>query len=232
MKADTLPSQHARRLEPKVGDDLKAKVVQAAAAKVKKAAKKVEGVNPKGGKVEDDDFDAMAEDKQGVRQRINSGDKTKQTKLNFKPAAKEANPFSDKDAGKLFRVIACVSSSSRADIAISDLSDSEEEQQLVAKKRGNAVETVALDDSDEDGAVGGQGDFDVTTSGSEVERMVAKRPAAKKPAKKLGPMADVPAANKPLVPAAKKPVAATKKKVSFFCLASKPAADEIKFRHE
>jgi hypothetical protein len=88
-----------RRLEPKVGDDLKAKVVQAAAAKVKKTAKKVEGVKPKGEEVKDD-FDAMAEDKQGVRQRINSGDKTKQTKLNFKPATKqETNPYSDEDAG-------------------------------------------------------------------------------------------------------------------------------------
>lgn len=46
VKADTLPSEHATRLEPKVGNDLKAKVVQDAAAKVKKAAKKVEGVKP------------------------------------------------------------------------------------------------------------------------------------------------------------------------------------------
>lgn len=104
VKADTLPSQHATRLEPKVGDDLKAKVEQAAAAKVRAKAKKVEGVKPKGGKEDKDDFDAMAEDKQGVRQRINSGDKTKQTKLNFKPATKKENPFSDDDAGKLVLV--------------------------------------------------------------------------------------------------------------------------------
>ena len=44
-----------------------------------------------------DDLDTMAEDKHGVRQRI---------KLNFKPAAKkEVNPFRNKDAGKLFRVL-------------------------------------------------------------------------------------------------------------------------------
>jgi hypothetical protein len=37
-----------KRKYNKVGDDLKVKVVQAAAAKVKKAARKVEGVKPKG----------------------------------------------------------------------------------------------------------------------------------------------------------------------------------------
>ena len=96
-----------------VGEDLKAKVVQAAAAKVKKLSKKVEG---KGGvkEVERDEFDKMAEDKQNVRQRINSGDKetkvkqradsgsstTKQTKLNFKPVEKKPkrNPWSDVDS--------------------------------------------------------------------------------------------------------------------------------------
>ena len=72
--------------KPKMSEDLKPKVVQAAAAKVKKAAK------------DKDDFDTMAEDKQGVRQRINSGDKYKQTKLNFKPATKKVNPFSKEEA--------------------------------------------------------------------------------------------------------------------------------------
>ena len=44
-----------------VGEDLKAKVVQAAAAKVKKLSKKVEGkVGVK--EVERDEFDKMAED--------------------------------------------------------------------------------------------------------------------------------------------------------------------------
>ena len=96
-----------------VGEDLKAKVVQAAAAKVKKLSKKVEGkVGVK--EVERDEFDKMAEDKQNVRQRINSGDKetkvkqpaesgsskTKQTKLNFKPVEKKPkrNPWSDVDS--------------------------------------------------------------------------------------------------------------------------------------
>ena len=93
-----------------VGEDLKAKVVQAAAAKVKKLSKKVEGkVGVK--EVERDEFDKMAEDKQNVRQRINSGDKetkvresgsskTKQTKLNFKPVEKKLkrNPWSDVDS--------------------------------------------------------------------------------------------------------------------------------------
>ena len=95
---------------------MKAKVVQAAAAKVKKLSKKVEGkVGVK--EVERDEFDKMAEDKQNVRQRINSGDKetkvkqraesgssktkqTKQTKLNFKPVDKKPkrNPWSDVDS--------------------------------------------------------------------------------------------------------------------------------------
>ena len=96
-----------------VGEELKAKVVQAAAAKVKKLSKKVEGkVGVK--EVERDEFDKMAEDKQNVRQRINSGDKetkvkqradsgsskTKQTKLNFKPVEKKPkrNPWSDVDS--------------------------------------------------------------------------------------------------------------------------------------
>ena len=88
-----------KRKYNKVGDDLKVKVVQAAAAKVKKAARKVEGVKPKGDE-DKDDYDAMAEDKQCVQQRINSGDKTKQTKLNFKLVTKkEANLLSDEDAG-------------------------------------------------------------------------------------------------------------------------------------
>ena len=46
-----------------------------------------------------------------------------------------------------------------------------------------------LNDLDKDGVVGGLGDIDVTTSGSEVEWKVAKRQAAEKPAKKLGPAA-------------------------------------------
>ena len=95
-----------------VGEDLKAKVVQAAAAKVKKLSKKEGKVGVK--EVEKDEFDKMAEDKQNVRQRINSGDKgtkvkqrvesggskTKQTKLNFKPVDKKPkrNPWSDADS--------------------------------------------------------------------------------------------------------------------------------------
>ena len=91
-----------KRKYNKVGDDLKVKVVQTAAAKVKKAARKVKGVKPKGDE-DKDDYDAMAEDKQGVQQRINSGDKTKQTKLNFKLVTKkEANLLSDEDAGNFF----------------------------------------------------------------------------------------------------------------------------------
>ena len=40
--------------------------------------------------------------------------------------------------------------------------DSEGEHRLFGKKRGNSVETVVLDDSDEDGAAGGLGNLDVT----------------------------------------------------------------------
>ena len=95
-----------------VGEDLKAKVVQAAAAKVKKLSKKEGKVGVK--EVEKDEFDKMAEDKQNLRQRINSGEKetkvkqraesggskTKQTKLNFKPVDKKPkrNPWSDADS--------------------------------------------------------------------------------------------------------------------------------------
>ena len=96
-----------------VGEELKAKVVQAAALKVKKLSKKVDGkVGVK--EVERDEFDEMAEGKQqNVRQRINSGDntkvkqradsggsKTKQAKLNFKPVDKKLkrNPWSDPDS--------------------------------------------------------------------------------------------------------------------------------------
>jgi len=44
VTADALPSKNAVRVEPKVGDDLKAKVVKAAAAQAKKKqAKKTEG---------------------------------------------------------------------------------------------------------------------------------------------------------------------------------------------
>ena len=128
VKADTLPSKHAVRVEPKVSDDLKAKVVQAAALKVRKQTKKEEG---KVKDVERDEFDEMADDKQNVRQRINSGDnakvkkqrnesggaKTKQTKLNFKPVDKKPkrNPWSDADsdedaAGKECFISSCVSS--------------------------------------------------------------------------------------------------------------------------
>merc|ERR1719474_1066643 len=74
VKADTLPSKHAGRVEPKGSDDLKAKVVQAAALKVRKQTKKEEG---KVKDVERDEFDEMADDKQNVRQRINSGDNAK-----------------------------------------------------------------------------------------------------------------------------------------------------------
>ena len=95
-----------------VGEDLKAKVVQAAAAKVKKLSKKEGKVGVK--EVEKDEFDEMSEDKQNLRQRINSGEKetkvkqraesggskTKQTKLNFKPVDKKPkrNPWSDADS--------------------------------------------------------------------------------------------------------------------------------------
>ena len=99
VKADTLPSKDGQRIEPRVGEELKDKVVKAAAAKAKKAIKKEEGKT--GVKVETkDEFDAMADDKLGVRKRIASGDKTKQSKLPFKPAAKpkkERNPWSDED---------------------------------------------------------------------------------------------------------------------------------------
>ena len=102
----------ANNVVGQVGEELKAKVVQAAALKVKKLSKKVDGkVGVK--EVERDEFDEMAEDKQNVRQRINSGDnpkvkqrtesggsKTKQAKLNFKPVDKKPkrNPWSDIDS--------------------------------------------------------------------------------------------------------------------------------------
>ena len=91
VKKDTLPSASAIKIEAVIGEELKAKVVQAAAAKWRKAAKKEGG----GVKAEaKDEFDEMADDKQGVRQRIASGDKSKQTKISFKPVKKkvETNP--------------------------------------------------------------------------------------------------------------------------------------------
>jgi|ERR1712192_140103 len=98
----------------------KAKVVQAAAAKVKKLSKKVDGkVGVK--EVERDEFDEMAEQKLNVRQRINSGDnskvkqraesggssKTKQAKLDFKPVDKKPkrNPWSDIDSDEIYQIL-------------------------------------------------------------------------------------------------------------------------------
>ena len=66
-----------------VGEDLKAKVVQAAAAKVKKLSKKEGKVGVK--EVEKDEFDKMAEDKQNLRQRINSGQKETKVKQHSGP---------------------------------------------------------------------------------------------------------------------------------------------------
>merc|ERR1719153_1171524 len=183
VKADTLPSKHAVRVEPKVSDDLKAKVVQAAALKVRKQTKKEEG------KVKDferDEFDEMADDKQNVRQRINSGDnakvkkqrnesggaKTKQTKLNFKPVDKKPkrSPWSDVDSDE---DIADVHSpdavpprskpsrmgSKQSKKYAEDSGEEEQELQPVEKEEHQAYKGLVAErpDSEDDSKVGGSG---------------------------------------------------------------------------
>merc|ERR1719495_1238365 len=226
VKADTLPSKHAVRVEPKVSDDLKAKVVQAAALKVRKQTKKEEG---KVKDVERDEFDEMADDKQNVRQRINSGDnakvkkqrnesgsaKTKQTKLNFKPVDKKPkrNPWSDVDSDE---DIADVDSPDAAPPRskpsrmgskqnkkyAEDSGEEEQELQPVEKEEywGSGAERL---DSENDPKAGGfGGNFDVSSSEEEITR-------------KLGPPQDKEDSSKGKVsssnPASKKPTAVKKK---------------------
>ena len=72
-------------------------------------------------------------------------------KLNFKPATKkEANSFSDEDAGNFFRAIACVSSSPHADMVISDFSDSLPPA-LAAPTRSGAGAKKYMEDIDSKG---------------------------------------------------------------------------------
>ena len=101
VKADTLPSKTAVRFEPKITDELKAKVEQAAAAKQRKATKKSEKAD---GNSQDED-NLATEGKKGIKKEGKEG-KLKQTKINFKAEKKEANPFSDEESddisGKYF----------------------------------------------------------------------------------------------------------------------------------
>merc|ERR1719153_1226248 len=238
VKADTLPSKHAVRVEPKVSDDLKAKVVQAAALKVRKQTKKEEG---KVKDVERDEFDEMADDKQNVRQRINSGDnakvkkqrdesgsaKTKQTKLNFKPVDKKPkrNPWSDVDSDE---DIADVDSPDAAPPRskpsrmgskqnkkyAEDSGEEEQELQPVEKKeyqeyKGSGAERL---DSEDDSKAGGFGaNFDVSSSEEEITRKVVKKAAPRK----LGPPQNKEDSSKGKVssskPVSKKPTAVKKK---------------------
>merc|ERR1719474_941180 len=233
VKADTLPSKHAVRVEPKVSDDLKAKVVQAAALKVRKQTKKEEG---KVKDVERDEFDEMADDKQNVRQRINSGDnakvkkqrnesggaKTKQSKLNFKPVDKKPkrNPWSDVDSdediadvdspdavpprSKLSRM-----GSKQSKKYAEDSGEEEQDLQPVQKEEYQGAQRL---DSEDDFKVGGSGgNIDVSSSEEEITRKVVKKAAPRK----LGPPQDKKDSSKGKVsnskPASKKPTAVKKK---------------------
>merc|ERR1711962_1822585 len=235
---DTLPSKHAVRVEPKVSDDLKAKVVQAAALKVRKQTKKEEG---KVKDVERDEFDEMAGDKQNVRQRINSGDnakikkqrnesggaKTKQTKLNFKPVDKKPkrNPWSDVDSDE---DVADVHSpdaapprskpsrmgSKQSKKYAEDSGEEEQELQPVEKEehqeyKGSGAERLDSEDDAKGGGFGGN--IDVSSSEEEITRKVVKKAAPRK----LGPPQDKEDSSKGKVssskPASKKPTAVKKK---------------------
>merc|ERR1719495_1194718 len=234
VKADTLPSKHAVRVEPNVSDDLKAKVVQAAALKVRKQTKKEEG---KVKDVERDEFDEMADDKQNVRQRINSGDnakvkkqrnefgsaKTKQTMLNFKPVDKKKlkrNPWSDVDSdediadvdspdaapprSKLSRM-----GSKQSKKYAEDSGEEEQDLQPVQKEEYQGAEMLVSEDDSKAGGFGGN--FDVSSSEEEITRKVVKKAAPRK----LGPPQDKEDSSKGKVssskPASKKPTAVKKK---------------------
>merc|ERR1719495_1618653 len=239
VKADTLPSKHAVRVEPKVSDDLKAKVVQAAALKVRKQTKKEEG---KVKDVERDEFDEMADDKQNVRQRINSGDndkvkkqrnefgsaKTKQTKLNFKPVDKKKpkrNPWSDVDSDEdvadvhspdaaLPRSKPSRMGSKQSKKYAEDSGEEEQELQPVEKEEYQEYKRSGgqrLDSEDDFKAGGFGGNIDVSSSEEEITRKVVKKAAPRK----LGPPQDKEGSSKGKVssskPASKKPTAVKKK---------------------
>ena len=97
VKADTLPSKDGIRIEPIVGEELKDKVVKAAALKEKKATIKKEGKGGILGSKVKDEFDDM------VDEATASGKKktlSKQTTLAFQPVegSIKANPWSEEDA--------------------------------------------------------------------------------------------------------------------------------------
>merc|ERR1712013_788652 len=191
--------------------------------------------------VERDEFDEMADDKQNVRQRINSGDnakvkkqrnesggaKTKQTKLNFKPVDKKPkrNPWSDMDSDE---DIADVDSpdaapprskpsrmgSKQSKKYAEDSGEEEQELQPVEKEEYQEYKGSGAQrlDSEEDFKAGGiGGNIDVSSSEEEITRKVVKKAASRK----LGPPQDKEDSSKGKVssskPAPRKPTAVKKK---------------------
>jgi len=180
VKADTLPSKTAIRFEPKITDELKAKVEQAAAAKQRKATKKSEKAD---GNSQDED-DVTTEGKKGIKKEGKEG-KLKQTKINFKAEKKEANPFSDDESD--------------------DMSEwGSVEPRQPSSRQGAASKKYFQEDSDNDDDAPSSAmkdEFDVSSSGSDFERKViqkVKKPSGGAGAKDTGAKAkNTAATNKP-----------------------------------
>merc|ERR1712130_382152 len=96
VKAETQPSAHGIRIEPRIDEELKQKAAKAAQAKVRKAGKGDRDVRKRANE-DYDEFDMMTEDKNlNTRDAIMKGKKGK-GKGSPEKKGKKKNPWSDSD---------------------------------------------------------------------------------------------------------------------------------------
>merc|ERR1719195_2271267 len=241
VKLETLPSAHAIRVEPVIADDLKLKASKAVAAKERKEKGET---RKKKVKEEHDEFDEMAGDKSLNTSLSKKLGKKSPKKGGAKKGEKKKNPWSDSDASggdmsedDLSDAVADIeiapreraggkrAAASKAKFKFEDSEDSDEksgsDDELhdntgIQEKNTKSAAVFQSESEDEAPHANGNGHaMNGDDSGSDFDDPKPKKPAAKKPAKKLNTSDDLfdnmmgSGAKKPAPkkPAAKKPPA-------------------------
>jgi len=206
VKLETLPSEHAIRVEPVIADELKVKASKAVAAKERKE---------KGEKVPRVKKEKKEKVPRVKKEKTENGDGESPKKSPKKRAEKKRNPWSDSDASggdlsgsDLEEVVDKIevapreraggrrAAAAKATFKFEDSDDSEEEESdedeelqdndgIKEKKVTSTVQSEEESDADEPAPTNGHAMNGDADSGSEFDEPKAKKPAAKKqPAKK------------------------------------------------
>jgi len=216
VKVETLPSAHAIRVEPVIADELKIKASKAVAAKERKEKGET---RKKKVKAEIDEFDEMAGDK-SLNQSLSKKLKGSPKKGGGKKGEKKKNPWSDSDAsggdmsgsdmsdaiGEIEvapreRAGGRRAAASKAKFKFEDSEDSDEKSDTddelhdndgIKEKKTKSEAVFQSESEDEAPHANGNGHaMNGDDSGSDFDVPKPKKPAAKKPAKKLNTSDDL-----------------------------------------